>query len=84
MGLYLKHDLLDLDDETILDYLHYLKQKHKTPSDSFFKHTVYGLRYLYRIFERTESRVNPSQYRAAKEAAGSAEPGRGQGFIKSS
>jgi site-specific recombinase XerD len=57
MGLYLKHDLLDLDDETILDYLHYLKQKHKTPSDSFFKHTVYGLRYLYRIFERTESRV---------------------------
>jgi len=57
MGLYLQHDLLDLDDERILDYLHHLKKKHKTPSDSFFKHTVYGLRYLYRIYGRTESRV---------------------------
>jgi len=57
MGLRLKCDLLELDDEAILDYLHYLKRKHKTPSDSFFKHTVYGLRYLYRIFERTASRV---------------------------
>jgi site-specific recombinase XerD len=57
MGLYLKHDLLDLDDEVILDYLHYLKQKHRTPSDSYFKHTVYGLRYLYRIYDKVESRV---------------------------
>lgn len=57
MGLYLKHDLLDLEDETILDYLHHLKQKHKTPSDSFFKHTVYGLRYLYRLYEKANSRV---------------------------
>ncbi len=57
MGMYLKCDLLDLDDEQILDYLHLLKRKRKTPSDSFFKHTVYGLRYLYRIFEKEESRV---------------------------
>ncbi|RLD24115.1 MAG: integrase [Bacteroidetes bacterium] len=57
MGLYLKHDLLDLDDEAILDYLHHLKQKHKTPSDSYFKHTVYGLRYLYRLYQKANSRV---------------------------
>lgn len=57
MGLHLQCDLLELEDEQILDYLHMLKSKRKTPSDSFFKHTVYGLRYLYRIFERTESRV---------------------------
>ncbi len=57
MGLHLQCDLLELDDEQILDYLHMLKSKRKTPSDSFFKHTVYGLRYLYRIFDRTESRV---------------------------
>ena len=57
MGLHLQGDLLELDDEQILDYLHMLKSKRKTPSDSFFKHTVYGLRYLYRIFDRTESRV---------------------------
>jgi len=57
MGMHLQCDLLELDDEQILDYLHTLKSKRKTPSDSFFKHTVYGLRYLYRVFERTESSV---------------------------
>lgn len=57
MGLHLQCDLLELDDEQILDYLHMLKSKRKTPSDSFFKHIVSGLRYLYRIFDRTESRV---------------------------
>lgn len=57
MGLYLQCDLLSLDDEQILDYLHHLKRKHRTPSDSFFKHTVYGLRYLYRIYNKSESRV---------------------------
>jgi len=48
---------LDLDEEQILDYLHVLKSRHKTPSDSFFKHTVYGLRYAYRIFGMKEMRV---------------------------
>ena len=57
MGLHLNCDLLALDDEVIQDYLHYLKSKCHTPSDSFFKHTVYGLRYLFRIFDRRESRV---------------------------
>jgi len=57
MGLHLNCDLLELDDEAIQDYLHFLKRKHHTPSDSFFKHTVYGLRYLFRIFDRKESRV---------------------------
>jgi site-specific recombinase XerD len=55
MGLHHKCNLLDLDDEAIQDYLHFLKRKHNTPSDSFFKHTVYGLRYLFRIFDRKES-----------------------------
>jgi site-specific recombinase XerD len=57
MGLHLQCDLLELDDEVILDYLHFLKRKHKTPSDSFFKHTVYGLRYLYRLFDKVESQI---------------------------
>lgn len=57
MGLFLQADLLALDDEQVLDYLHHLKSKHRTPSDSFFKHTVYGLRYLYRLYEKEESRV---------------------------
>jgi len=57
MGFYFQADLLALDDEQILDYLHHLKMKHRTPSDSFFKHTVYGLRYLYRLYDKVESRV---------------------------
>ena len=57
MAMYFQSDLLELDDDSILDYLHYLKKKRKTPSDSFFKHTVYGLRYLYRICEKESSKV---------------------------
>ncbi|MEQ9582387.1 MAG: tyrosine-type recombinase/integrase [Arenibacter sp.] len=48
---------MDLYEEQILDYLHILKSQHRTPSDSFFKHTVYGLRYAYRISGMKEMRV---------------------------
>lgn len=41
----------------MLDYLHVLKSQRKTPSDSFFKHTVYGLRYAYRVLGMKEKRV---------------------------
>ena len=57
MALHLQVNLLELEDEQILDYLHHLKRKRKTPSDSFFKHTVYGLRYLFRIYDQKQSRV---------------------------
>jgi len=57
MGLHFKYNLLELDDDQILDYLHYLKTQKTTPSDSYFKHTVYGLRYLYRLYDKQESRV---------------------------
>lgn len=57
MGLHFKCDLLALDDEAILDYLHYLKSQRSTPSQSYFKHTIYGLRYLFRIYGKEESRV---------------------------
>lgn len=57
MTLHFKCSPLDLDEEQVLDYLHFLKSQHKTPSDSFFKHTVYGLRYAYRICGMKEMRV---------------------------
>nr|WP_240338113.1 tyrosine-type recombinase/integrase [Gelidibacter japonicus] len=57
IGFHFNCSPLDLDQEQILDYLHVLKSQHKTPSDSFFKHTVYGLRYAYRIFGMKEMRV---------------------------
>ena len=33
----------DADEDRVTDYLHLLKERHNTPSDSYFKHTVYGL-----------------------------------------
>jgi hypothetical protein len=49
-ALHFKCSSLELDEEQIPDYLHVLKSRHKTPSDSFFKHTVYGLRDASRIY----------------------------------
>jgi len=37
---------LELDAEQIHEYLFYLQKKSKTPSQTYFKHTVYGLRFL--------------------------------------
>ncbi len=38
----------DLDTEQIEEYLLTVKKKNLTASESFFKHTVYGLRFLFR------------------------------------
>lgn len=40
---------LALDEEQVLDYLHYLQSQKKTPSSSYFKHTLYGLRFAYKV-----------------------------------
>lgn len=39
----------ELDEDQVTDYLHLLQQEHNTPSDSYFKHTVYGLRMLFKV-----------------------------------
>lgn len=39
-----------LDTEQVEEYLYLCKQKHNSPSESFFKHTVYGLRYVYKMY----------------------------------
>ncbi|WP_051880115.1 tyrosine-type recombinase/integrase, partial [Epilithonimonas lactis] len=36
----------ELDPEQIHDHLFYLQKKSRSPSQSYFKHTVYGLRFL--------------------------------------
>ena len=36
----------ELDAEQVQDYLYLLQQRSKTPSQTYFKHTVYGLRFL--------------------------------------
>jgi len=67
MGLHLNADLLSLDEESILDYLHYLKAQHHTPSESFFKHTIYGLRFLYKLYGKQESRATLPKIHADKK-----------------
>lgn len=49
MALYFNCDPVKLDQEQVLDYLHYLKSQSKTPSSSYFKHTVYGLSLAYKV-----------------------------------
>ena len=48
----------ELDDEQIEDYLYLLQQQHNTPSESYFKHTVYGLRFLFRLEGLDAKRVS--------------------------
>jgi integrase/recombinase XerD len=49
MSLHYGVSPLKLDEEQVLDYLHYLQIQNATPSSSFFKHTIYGLRFAYKI-----------------------------------
>lgn len=46
LSLYFGKLPTELDSEQVHDYLFYLQKKSKTPSQSYFKHTVYGLRFL--------------------------------------
>ncbi len=49
MALHFKCSPLELDHEQVMDYLHWLKTQSKTPSSSYFKHTVYGLSFAYKV-----------------------------------
>ena len=48
LSLYFKCLPTDLDLEQIEEYLLSVKKENTTPSESFFKHTVYVLRFLFR------------------------------------
>ncbi|MCU4166733.1 tyrosine-type recombinase/integrase [Carboxylicivirga caseinilyticus] len=49
MALHFNSCPTELEEDQVLDYLHYLKSKSRTPSSSYFKHTVYGLRLAYKL-----------------------------------
>lgn len=46
MALHFQCLPTELDPEQVKDYLYELQQRSKTPSQTYFKHTVYGLRFL--------------------------------------
>ena len=57
MALHFGQLPTELDEDQINDYLHLMQQEHNTPSESYFKFTVYGLRYAFRISGLQEARV---------------------------
>lgn len=56
IALFFGKPPLELEDETINEYLLELKAGEQ-PSESYFKHTVYGLRYLFRLFGREDRAI---------------------------
>ena len=56
IALHFHCNPLELSDDSINEYLLELKAG-KNPSESYFKHTVYGLRYLFRLFEREDRAI---------------------------
>ena len=46
ISLYFGKIATELDSEQVQDYLFYQQKKSKTPSQTYFKHCVYGLRFL--------------------------------------
>ncbi len=61
LALHAKESPEKLNKESINDYLYYCKNLHKTPSESFFKHTVYGLRAAYKVFNLEDKRIQLPQ-----------------------
>ncbi len=55
VSLHFKKSVLDLDPDEVNQYL-YLVAKEKKASSTYFKHTVYGLRFFFRLFDM-EDRV---------------------------
>jgi integrase/recombinase XerD len=57
MALHFNELPAGLEDDQIEDYLYLLQQQHNTPSESYFKHTVYGLRFLFRLEGQDDKRI---------------------------
>ena len=67
MALHFQCSPLQLEIDQVDEYLYLLKTHIRTPSESFFKHTVYGLRYAYRLYGLKDKRISlPSIERPKK------------------
>nr|WP_321453166.1 tyrosine-type recombinase/integrase [uncultured Carboxylicivirga sp.] len=49
MALHFNCCPTQLEEDQVLDYLHFLQQQSRKPSSSYLKHTVYGLRLAYKV-----------------------------------
>lgn len=67
MALHFECCPSEVDREQILDYIHHLKEQSKLPSESFFKHTVYGLRALYKLYDLEDKYISLPQIERQKK-----------------
>ena len=56
ISLYCRKSPLDLDPDEIHSYLYAMKRD-RDMSETFFKHTVYSLRFFYRIYDLDERAI---------------------------
>jgi len=56
ISLFFNQIPLELSDQVINEYLLEIKTS-KNPSETYFKHAVYGLRYLFRLFGREDRAI---------------------------
>jgi len=56
ISLFFNQIPLELSDEVINEYLAEIRSS-KNPSETYFKHAVYGLRYLFRLFGREDRAI---------------------------
>lgn len=66
MTLYFKKSPELLDKEAIDDYLFYCKNLNDSPSESFFKHTIYGLRAIYKLLGMDGRKVQLPEIKSDK------------------
>ena len=57
----------ELDTDQINDYLYLIQQRHNTPSDSYFKFTVYGLRFAFRMMGLKDKHIELPSIRHEKK-----------------
>lgn len=57
----------ELDEDQINDYLFLLQRQHNTPSASYFKHTVYGLRALFKVEGKSCDHIHLPSIKAPKK-----------------
>ena len=66
LALYFKKPPTEIPDEKINDYLILLRDK-QSPSESYFKHTVYGLRYTFRLIGRDDRAIRLPSIKRLKQ-----------------
>ncbi|WP_339866537.1 tyrosine-type recombinase/integrase [uncultured Algoriphagus sp.] len=57
MAIHFNELPTEVDPDRINDYLHLVKKSHTIPSESYFKFTVYALRFAYRIEGMKDKRI---------------------------